>query len=198
MLGGTVATLDTEIDEVLTAVSRYLEGELGRTFNQDAAVITRSYMTGSRKSDALLVHDIATKTGLVVKVDDDGDGNVTEETALTIATDFVPRGEDYGLDPELGPEPRPWVELWIPSYGSPTYSYWPVRTLVQVTAKGGWPAVPKAVKHSTIQIGGIWLMQSPRATSRLAEGLDAVIGTSREAQTIVRDLTSHYRRRWSF
>jgi len=198
MFHGTDTTLGTETDEVLMAVSRYLDEKLGRTFNQDAAVVTFQVVTGRKKSDYLEVPDISTKTGFVVKVDEDGDGDLTDETALTIDTDFYLRGEDFGFDPDTGSEARPWVDLWIPSWGSPQLSYFPARTLVQLTYKRGWAAVPKAIEHAAIQIAGIWLLQSPRATQRIAEGLDSVIGTSREGQSILSKLTAHYRRRWHF
>lgn len=198
VFGETTSTLTTEIDEVLAAASRYLDEALGRTFNQDTAVVTFNVVTGSKKSDQLEIPDVSTKTGFVVKVDEDGDGDLTDETALTIDEDFYLRGEDFGFNPDTGPEARPWVDLWIPPWGSPQLSYFPTRTLVQLTYKRGWAAVPAAIKHGTIQLAGIYLLKSPRATQRMQEGFDAVIGTSRDAQRIVHTLMSHYRRRWSF
>src|SRR3990172_7553843 len=99
---------DTEIDGQLSAVSRFLDKRMRRFFNQDAAVVTRTY-DGNGRAKLWLPDDIATATGLVVMADLDGDYDFSDETALVLNTDFWLG--DY--DADKGSEPRPFEWLGI-------------------------------------------------------------------------------------
>jgi hypothetical protein len=143
----TGADDDIEITAQLLTVSRFLDLRLGRFFTQDAAVVTRIY-DGNGETCLWLPDDIATSTGLVVKVDLDGDYSFADETALTLDTDFW-------LGPpnaDKGPEPFPWEILQVnPNSGQ--LSEWPDQArAIQVTAKFGFPTVPGAIKEATISI----------------------------------------------
>ena len=142
---------DTGDDDAIKAegltVSRFLDLRLRRFFTQDALVVTRVY-DGNGETRLWLPDDIATSTGLIVKVDLDGDYSFGDETALTLDTDFW-------LGPpnaDKGPEPFPWEYLEVnPNSGQ--LSEWPdQQRSIQVTAKFGWPAVPGAIKEAAISI----------------------------------------------
>lgn len=133
---------DTELDVAINAASRHIDGYTGWRFWQDASVVDRQY----RAEDPRYVcvpEGISTTTGLVVKIDDDGDG--TFETTLTINTDFI-------LEPlnaaDMVPV-WPYTEILLAdNYFFPRpYNG---RPGVQVTAKFGWSAVPDDVTKACI------------------------------------------------
>ena len=85
----------------------------------------------------------------------------------------------------------PWNQLYLPTNRVARISW---GVLTEVTGIWGMPAVPRAVVDATIELTAIWRIESPRATTRISEGFDALIGTSREAQTIVDKLIALYSR----
>jgi hypothetical protein len=179
---------DSEIDAQLLAMSRVLERDCfgGRFFTKDAAPVARTYYPRVDNQRTLTVDDIASLTGLVVKVDDNRDG-VAEVTLVNPPA----ANSDFELEPRnaaLGPEPQPWTQLYLPPRAKRSY-WW---ELIEVTAVFGWPAVPQAIVQATCQLVGILRLDSPRATQQISEGLGAVIGTSRVAQTIVDKLIDAY------
>ena len=188
--GITVATQDDRIDSVLLGVSRHIERRLGRFFNQDAAVVERRYFPKGRllrldDLPAFMVDDISTTTGLIVKQDDDLDGSFTDETAWTIETDFVL----WPFNADKGPEAEPWRAIVIPRWSAKSFL---AEARLSVTAKFGWAAVPAAIAQGTLEIAAIVMTDSPRATSRIQEGVDAAIAASPEAQSIVLALVDAY------
>lgn len=184
VIGKSTGDNDTEIDAQLLAISRVMERDCfgGRYFTKDAAVTVRRYYPRFPYQRRLAVEDIATTTGLIVKIDDNRDG--TAETTLTLTTDY----EVHPLNAATGPEPSPYTQLYIPPR-SARYSW---IELIEVTAVHGWPAVPEAIAQAACQLVGILRLDSPRATNRISEGMDAVIGTSREARDIVDRLMEAY------
>ena len=186
----TASTQDTRIASTLLAVSRHIERRTGRFFNVDAAVVERIYPLRDRVTlidglRALPTDDISTSTGLVVKQDDDLDGLFTDETAWTIDTDF----SLYPLNAAQGPEATPWRAIVLPSWSGKSFN---AGSRLSVTAKFGWAAVPAAIAQATLELAAIVMIDSPRATSRIQEGIEAVIGASPEAQTIVMRLVDTY------
>jgi hypothetical protein len=197
---------DAEILLQLTAVSRYVERKLGRFFTQDAAVVPRifypmGYFSGNaeaenpwlgvRSSRDLYVDDIATSTGLLIKIDTNRDGVFTDETALA-ATDFELRP----LNADKGPEPMPWTQIHLPVWS--TRIGWIPGAPIEITAKWGWPAVPESIAQAVCQLTGILRIESPRATNQISAGLDTVLGASHEAQDIVENLMKVYAKRKVF
>jgi hypothetical protein len=186
---GTSGTTDNNSDanilRDLKAVSRLIERRTGRFFNMDAAALARIFY--ARESGPhLYVDDIASLTNFAIKVDTDGDGSFADETAFAAA--------DYELRPltaPLGPEPRPWTEIYLPSWT--TQSYWNISDRIEVTAIWGWPAVPDAIKDAAVQLTAILRLQSPRATNRVNEMGD-VLSTSRQARDIIDQLIGAYSR----
>jgi hypothetical protein len=141
------ATGDDVLLSQLSAVTQYLKGRLGRFFTRDAAVVVRTF--DGNGLIRLYVPDIATATGLIVKVDLDGDFDFDNaDETLTLNTHFWvgPANADKG--PEVWP--FQYLEI-IPGNGR--LGVWPEQArAVQVTASFGWPAVPGAIKEATISV----------------------------------------------
>lgn len=141
---GTYTTSDVaddgKMELSIEAASRQIDDHLGFRIWQDTTVVTREFFAESPTLVDLYEQPargvkagISTVTGLVVKIDDDGDG--TFETTLTISTDFVLLPTNALDDGE------PYTEIrLVENYQFPRLSNG--RPGVQVTAKFGWPAVP--------------------------------------------------------
>src|SRR3990167_573614 len=167
---------DAEILTDLKAVSRYIEGKLGRFFNVDVSDATRLFIP--RSASATLYIDDLSAAPTSIKVDEDGDGSFADETAY-VTTDY----ELQPLNAAIQPEAWPYTRIVIPSWS--TKGNWPAGGRVQIVGKFGWPAVPEPIRAACIQLTAILRLESPRATNRIAE-MDQVIGTSNEAQAILR------------
>lgn len=176
---------DAAILSDLKAISRYLEGKLGRFFNKESADSTL-YFAPSDASDRFEIGDYSA-VPTSITVDDDGDG--TPETVLA-TTDY----ELWPLNAALEPEPQPYTQLVLPTWG--TRGYWAAGARIKVVGKRGWPAVPEPVKSATIRLTAILRLESPLATRRIPE-MGESIESSPDAQRIVRYLTEQYKR-WIF
>lgn len=193
---------DGQIDRDLLAVSRYVEKELGRFFTCDEKDVARDFIvsyTGNINPEAenpwkylrrgeprlIEINDLSADP-TSVEADYDGDG--VPDTEFVKDTDFVL----YPINADKGPEPKPWMALWIPPW-STTQLLWPPGRIVRITAKWGWPAVPQAIRHAVIELTAILRLETPRA-SRDISPTGEVLGTSREARGIVADLMRHYAR----
>jgi len=137
-LGIFDTTDDDALELAIEAASRQCDDYTGRRFWQDGSVVARTYVPDDPY--CLVVDDISTTTGLVVKIDDDDSGSY--ETTLTVNTDVVVWPPNAAAEYPV----RPYTELHIVRSRS---SYvWPTNVdapSVQVTAKFGWPAVPEQV-----------------------------------------------------
>lgn len=182
LIGKTDPAEDAIILNDLKAVSRYLDGKLGRFFSRDTSAVARVYV--ARSSDTLWVDDISA-TPTSIKIDQDGDGDFADETALA-ATDY----ELLPLNADKEPEPRPWTQMRLTTWG--TIGSFSEGERVQVTARFGWPAVPEAIRRATIHLTAILRLETPRATRRIPE-LGEAIEASAEAQGIIRQLTDAYK-----
>jgi len=85
----SVTSEDTAITAAIAAAQALIDNYTGRTFEVSATSV-RVYKP--RTASILDVDDIATLTGLVIKVDNDQDG--TYETTLAVTTDYVVDGND--------------------------------------------------------------------------------------------------------
>jgi hypothetical protein len=145
--------IETEL--AVEAASRMIDAYCGTQFYADSSATARTFAAEDKW--LVIVDDISTTTGLVVKTDDDGDG--TFEVTWAAA--------DYQLGPEnalaRGEAVR---QIAVASSGNNTFPRWRDSRLVQVTAAWGWPAVPKQVKLAC-------LIQS----ARLYKRRDAPFGT---------------------
>jgi hypothetical protein len=136
---------DPDLEGAIEAASRQIDAHCGqgRKFWQDSTVVVRTYRP--TMATVLVVDDISTATGLIVKVDTTDDG--TFDTTLTISTDFQ-------LEPLNAPSEfpvQPWTHIRLLDG---QISSWTClssgRASVQVTAKFGWSAVPDAVKRACL------------------------------------------------
>lgn len=180
VIGMTGTGDDDDILRDLKAVSRYIEGKLGRHFNKDDSAVARIYVP-RYTSRILRVDDLADDPDSI-KLDCDLDG--TYEITLD--------SDDYELLPRNAdklPEARPWTQIRLTDWGD--YSQFTKDCRVEVTAKFGWPSVPEGVKRAVIHLTAILRLESARATRRVPE-LGETVETSPEAMSIVRQLTDDY------
>lgn len=134
----TDATDDTLLENAVEAASRRIDGETSRRFYQDASTSARTF--AASRPDLLTIDDVSTLTGLVVKIDDDADGSY--ETTLAI-------GVDFQIEPTNAiVQGQPVRVIRALDTGLPVAANG--RTLVEVTARWGWPAVPDAVREATV------------------------------------------------
>jgi hypothetical protein len=181
---------DAEILTDLKAVSRFIERKTGRFFTVDASAVDRVYQATpySERPRSLFIDDLVAITS--IKVDTDDDGSFADEDAWA--------STDYELLPRNaadGPEPRPYTEVFIPSWSSK--DFWGGH-LVQVNATFGWPSVPAAIERATVHLAGILRLETPRATRQVNIGMETVIETSRQAQDIIAELVQVYAKRYLF
>jgi hypothetical protein len=134
------STDDTLLETLIESASRSIDKIANRRFYADTTATVRLYRA---YSDVFVyTDDISSTTGLIVKVDEAGNGTYTK--TLTLNTDYI-------MDPltaeALG---RPFTQLTMVSNNES----WPIfpgltqnglRPGVQVTAKFGWPSVPSDV-----------------------------------------------------
>jgi hypothetical protein len=138
----SIPVADTEDDSILEiaieSASRAIDSFTGLRFWTDATVVARYYSTTDE--EAVDIPDgIQTTTGLVVKTDDDDDG--VYETTWTLNTDFR-------LEPiNAAADGLPWNR--IVAVGDRLFPTTIYRG-VEVTAKGGWSAVPVTVKQACL------------------------------------------------
>lgn len=129
---------DTLLENAVEAASRRIDGECSRRFYQDGSATARTYATAN--NTLVIVDDISTATGLVVKTDSNGDG--TFETTLT-------SGVDYQIEPANAlAQGRPIERLRALNTGFPVAANG--RNLIEVTGRWGWPSIPDAIREATI------------------------------------------------
>ena len=184
-LGVPDQDVDDEITEDLVAVSRWIDGVCDRItgFSKDAAATVHRYYPWNGSSRRIAIDDLASTAGLIVRVDSNHDG-VAEAVLAS------PSYELHPLNAAVRSDPWPYDEIVIPEWSE--IDAFNGRT--EVEGIHGWPVVPRAIAASCRQITGILRMQSPRATGRLPEDIDAVIETSPEAQKILAQLILPYKR----
>jgi hypothetical protein len=134
-MDSTDATRDPLIASAISAASRMIDNETGRSFTLDESVSQRTY-TPSPCDDLLIVDDIGDLTGLVVE---SGYFGSDSWQTLTNSTDF-----------EVSPinaisKGKPVTSLVRPI----GWGYSPLGR-VRVTAKWGWPSIPDEVVQACL------------------------------------------------
>ena len=181
VVGKTDTAQDGDIQTDLAAISRYLDGKMGRFFTRDVNAVARIYVPED-SGPTLWVDDLSAAP-TSIRVDSESDGQYA--TTLTTA--------DYELLPlnaNKGSEPRPYTRIRVTPWGD--YSEFVEGVRVEVTARYGWPAVPDAIHRATIHMTAILRLETPRATRRIAE-LGDIMEASPDAMSIVRQLTDQYK-----
>jgi hypothetical protein len=188
-VGKTGTGDDTELAAQVIAASRFIDKECDRFFTQDAAAVVRLF--DGNGSTRLYVSDIASLTGLVVKVDLDGDFAFTSTgETLTIGTHFWAGPANAAL----GPEPRPYAYLDIVP-GNGRLAVWPEQLRsVQVTAVFGWPAVPAAIKEATVDLVRKLRDIQQSGAAEALQNIDMAMQMAGRQSFIFQDMRRQYRR----
>lgn len=134
---------DATLTRALSAAEAQIDTYTGRKFTADVSPVIRYYT--AQDDETVLIDDVQTTTGLVVKTDNDGDG--TFETTWALNTEF--RLGPYNAAVDSGP----WS--YLVTVGS---RRWPPATrAVEVTARYGFTAVPAPVQQAAlIQAAFLW------------------------------------------
>jgi hypothetical protein len=188
-VGKTGTDEDTAILAVVKAVSRLFDRECERFFGQDAAVVTRVY--DGNGQDLLYVDDIATATGLVVKVDLNADYDFAD------ANETLTKDSHFWIGPAnalLEPEAQPYRYLQVRP-GNAVFSIWPDQAhSVEVTAKFGWPAVPGAIREATILVAREIRDLQKAGPTAMIQNVEDVVRLSPTAFAIVQRIKREYGR----
>ena len=130
---------DTLLENAIEGASRRIDGYCGRFFYKTSATAVPLFANNAYR---LMTTDISSTTGLIVKLDDDGDG--TFETTLTLNTDYIVEPTDYIV------QQRPIRTItMVGGYTFPMF-YIPSECGVQITAQWGWNAVPDDVREACV------------------------------------------------
>lgn len=155
---------DAQIALALATSSRAIDARCNRQFGRVAVAEAREYTprwSRARSGWLVPIDDLTTSTGLVVKVDQDGDGTFETTVAST----------GYRLRPyNAAAAGWPWTELLIAS--SSLTALYASTGAVQVAARWGWPGVPDAIRQAC-------LLQA----SRLLARRDAPFGIAGSPET---------------
>ena len=132
-------------EDAIAAAEIEINSMCGRYFDLDSGTSDRFYWPDDPYS--IQVDDIATTTGLLINVDQIGDGTYTQP--WTITTDFF-------LEPvnQIQAGIKGWPFNTVQATLTTKYfplkrAYYYRRPTVKITATWGWPAVPVAVKQAT-------------------------------------------------
>ncbi len=131
---------DAAVALAVTAASRAIDHATNRQFGLNGSAVARVYTWDGRMIEglpAVEIDDVMTATGLVVKLDQSGQG--VYGSALT-SVDTWPWN--------AAPDSKPWTHLVFRSYASafPTM----FSQGVQVTANWGWTTVPVIVQQACL------------------------------------------------
>lgn len=140
---------DPILEVAINAASRMIDNYCGWRFWQDTTVVARTFEPCDEDELDLMDYPsgdgISTAVGLIVKLDQSGDG--TYETTLTATTDYVLKPSNALLEyPQ-----RPYTMIAL----TRTYAFAKARDnrpTVEVTAKWGWPAIPDDVTAACLLI----------------------------------------------
>lgn len=133
---GTAANDDTVIEDIIEAVSRYIDGATVRRFYADSS--NTAYYFTAEDSHILFIPDFSS----IASIDID-DGTYTWGTTLS-SSDYITLPENATADGV----PITQIEMrWDSAETWPGY-----RKGVKVTGKKGWPAVPDDIKTACLMI----------------------------------------------
>ena len=163
---GVDSDADIMLDSIIEAVSRRIDDECHRRFYIDTSTQSR-YYTASQV-DVLFIEDIASAdSDVTVAIDTNGDGTV--DNTFT-ASDF------HLLPYSANNDGLPYQKIEVSTPGQYLFPVG-VRKGVKITAKFGWPAVPKPIAQACI-------LQSERLFKRFSTPLGVEAMTSLGRQTL--------------
>jgi hypothetical protein len=172
---------DDLLDAAINAASRQIDGVTGwpHGFWQDGTVVAREFYAESHYC-LDVPEGISTTTGLIVKIDEDGDG--TFERTLTISTDFLVAPVNAGDNVPAWP----YTEIIVTdNYSLPLLSN--RRPGVQITAKFGWPAVPDDIAKACLVLAHdlYKAKDAPFGVAGIADQGVLRVGTNRTAALLL-------------
>lgn len=141
--------------------------------------------------DRLRVDDIASATGLAVKVDLNGD------YLFTGSNETLTRDTHYWLAPAnaaLEPEAKPWTHLEIVPDNAVLSIFPAQKRAVQVTAIFGWPAVPGAIREANIMVVRELRDLEEAGFTLDLQNIDQAVQLAPQAFSIVERIKSQYSR----
>jgi hypothetical protein len=171
---------DTLIENSIEGASRRIDGYCGRFFYKTAPTAVNLF---AKDSYRLMTTDISSTSGLVVKLDNDGDG-VFEQT-LTLNSDYMVEPTDYIV------QQRPIRTLTMIGGATFPIYYIPSQAGVQVTAAWGWDSVPHDVREACVLLSIRQFARYNAALGVLAFADMAI--TVRAVDPDVRDLLLPYK-----
>lgn len=129
---------DALLEQIIESASRSIDRIANRRFYLDANVSARTYRPiGNLR---VIIDDVGTTTGLVLKTDPDANG--VYQTTFTLNSDYI-------VEPTNAlakGKPITYLTIVGPTALSLPVNYWPQ---VEVTARWGWPAVPDDIEQAT-------------------------------------------------
>jgi hypothetical protein len=129
---------DTLLEQIIESASRSIDRIANRRFYLDGSATARTYRpVGNMR---VIVDDIGTTTGLILKTDPNSSG--VYQTTFTLNSDYI-------VEPTNAiAKGRPINYLTIVggTAMSLPVNYWPQ---VEVTARWGWPSVPDDIEQAT-------------------------------------------------
>jgi hypothetical protein len=152
-----------ELEAILEAASRWIDGYCGRRFWLDDTVTVRVFAARDRYVLDLGEHEIGVATGVTVKIDD---GTGTFATTVSSSSyQLEPRNAAYAATGA-----RPYTSLrTIDTTWPRACSQQGRQELVQVTARYGWPSVPAAVREACLAMA---IHEAENPTSVRSESID--------------------------
>lgn len=144
---------DDDAERAIEAASRAVDEQCCRRFYADSTVSARVFTADDPY--LLWVDDIQTTTGLLVSTDDDWDGVYSDSWTLNS------RVGPYGFMVE----PSNWSQKGLPIVRlRAVVDSWPTTAeSVQVTAKWGWPTVPKPIEEACLILAVRWYKRKDTA-----------------------------------
>lgn len=131
---------DPMLEDRIEEASRAIDLHCDRRFFADSATSARVFVAAAH--DQVFVDDIASADGLVVKIDSAGDGSFT--TTLTAA--------QYQAEPLNSiAKAEPLTSIRSIGVALPTTA---APAGVQITARWGWPEIPRTVHSACIILAG--------------------------------------------
>ena len=165
-INDTDSATDAMLESIVEAVSRRIDDECHRRFYIDTSAQSRYYT--ARQVDVLFVEDIASAdSDVTVAIDTNGDGTV--DNTFT-ASDF------HLLPYSANDDSLPYQKIEVSTPGQYLFPVG-VRKGVKITAKFGWPTVPKPIAQAC-------MLQSERLFKRFATPLGVEAMTSLGRQTL--------------
>lgn len=179
---------DTLIELAIEAASRDIDAHCDRSFYQynGGTAVARVFV--AKEPYLLEVDDIYSTDGLIIKTDDDVDGTYEQTWTTT----------DYQLEPlngyVSGQDGWPYTRIRVRANSTLAFPNYSNESLVQITAKWGWNAVPTAIKQACIaQMAAVY--KSPEAPTGVADVAEFGPVTVRALHPTAARLISHYRKR---